>query len=140
MPLFTDDEYTDLDRRPGLDEAWKRLPPILHLDGIGVRWVGPLLELGHHFWLGRMNNLGRPVMNYGGWHILATAKPFFDNKGDAHPHAAKVFGRVVRRLTQSGEVAGPTGVAEHWAAWLAFQWVPLHRVVRALAERRGYDR
>ena len=55
MPIFQQSEYTDFSCRPGLDEAWERLPVVATFDGLGARWLGPLVDLGHEVWLGDLS-------------------------------------------------------------------------------------
>ena len=55
MPVFTDVEYTDFDQRPDFETAWRRLPVIATVGGIKVRWIGPLVDLGHDVWISEMS-------------------------------------------------------------------------------------
>lgn len=126
--------------RPCFDEAWERLPVVDRIGGLPVRWVGPLVDIGHDRWLGELaeaawGHLDGDTRWTG---LLEEAGEMLDPETRRiRPAFARAFAGAVDALAWAGTHAGPTGDPEHWAAWLAWEWAAVHERVKARAERRG---
>jgi hypothetical protein len=141
MPLFTDREYTEVEHLPSFEQAWDRLPVVLTIGGLGVRWVGPLVQLGHDRWLGDLSEAAYGYLLDCGWQEpLDEAGAPLDAEGRLRPAWALAFGEAARCLAFEGERAGPESDPERWAAWLAFELGGVHGLVRKRAEAEGWDR
>lgn len=141
MPVFTQQEYDDFDQRPGLDEAWDRLPVVRRIGGLGVRWLGPLVNLGHDRWMGDMADAAWGPLESCGWsEALDRGGPMLDARGRVRRDWALAFRDAVSRLAGAGEYAGPEGDEARWASWLCFEMAEPRAVVSASAAKRGWDR
>lgn len=141
MPLFTDLEYTEVEHLPSFDEAWDRLPVVLTIGEIGVRWLGPLVELGYDRWMGDLSEAAYGYLVDCGWRgPLDDAGRPLDDDGRLRPAWGTAFSEAVQCLTLEGERAGPESDPERWAAWLAFELAGVHGLVRLLAEAEGWER
>jgi hypothetical protein len=141
MPLFTELEYTELEHFPSLDQAWARLPVVMNIGGIGVRWAGPLVRLGHDRWLGDLAEAAYGYLEGCGWReSLSGAGLPLDGEGRLRPSWAAAFGEAARCLASEGERAGPESDPERWAAWLAFELAGVHGLIEARADAQGWDR
>ncbi len=141
MPLFADPEYTEPGCLPSLEQAWDRLPVVLTIGGIGVRWVGPLVRLGHDRWLGDLSEAAYGYLEDSGWReLLAEAGAPLDGAGRLRSAWAFAFGEAARCLALEGERAGPESSPERWAAWLAFESAGVHGLVKDMAEAARWER
>ncbi len=141
MPLFTDLEYTEPEQLPSFDQAWDRLPVALTIGGLGVRWVGPLVQLGYDRWLGDLSEAAYGYLQDCGWREpLDEAGAPLDPEGRLRPAWALAFAEAARCLALEGERAGPESDPERWAAWLAFELGGVHGLVKRRAEAEGWDR
>lgn len=141
MPIFTEDEYRHRRARPNLEEAWDRLPVVLQADQLEVRWLGPLVELGHDVWMAELSAAAWGPLEDCGWQdILAEAGDPRDDDGGIRPAWAEAFGRAARALAEAGGYAGPESCADRWASWLAFEMGDIRELVEARAAQRGWDR
>ena len=141
MPIFQQSEYTDFSCRPGLDEAWERLPVVATFDGLGARWLGPLVDLGHELWLGDLSQGAWGYLEGCGWQeALAECGPMLSPSGDIHAPWSEGFAEAVRLLVAAGEHAGPESRPDRWASWVAWAYTEPHDHVRGLAEANGWDR
>jgi hypothetical protein len=141
MPLFTVEEYEDFGSRPGMDEAWDRLPIVKRIGGIGLRWLGPLVELGHDRWMGDLADAAYGHLESCGWqHALDQGGAMLDARGRVRPQWAAAFCDAATRLAEGGSYAGPEGDASRWAAWMAFEFSEPHQWLSAAAAKRGWDR
>lgn len=135
MPVFSDREYRDFDERPSLEEAWRRLPVLCHIDGLAIRWIGPLVELGHDVWLADMAEAAWGHLEDCGWQeTLAEAGEAQTPKGTFSPAWARALGMAARRLAEDGARAGPESDAEAWAAWICFEISAPRAAIARLAE------
>jgi len=138
MPIFTESEYRDFDQRPSLDEAWSRLPVLCRIDGLAIRWVGPLVDLGLDPWLADMAEGAWGHLEDCGWQeILEGSSDVLAADGSFHPAWARAFGEAARTLAEAGEYAGPESDPEAWAAWLCFELAKPRAVIERLAEEQG---
>jgi hypothetical protein len=141
VPIFTETEYRDHHRRPELREALERLPVVMRADHLEIRWLGPLVNLGHDHWVGELSNAAWGYLEDSGWQrMLAGAGPVLTPSGRVRPAWARAFGRAARALADAGGWAGPEGSPHHWASWLAFEMSEIHEVIRARATARGWNR
>lgn len=125
--------------RPRFDEAWERLPVVDRIGGLPIRWVGPLVSIGHDRWLGDLAEAAWGHLDGAtGWtERLEEAGEMLDpDTRRLRPEFARAFADAVDTLAWAGTQAGPTGDPEHWAAWLAWEWAPVHDRVARRAERR----
>ncbi len=140
MPVFTQDEYADFDARPTLDEAWDRLPVVCRVGGFGVRWLGPLVELGHDQWMGDLSEAAYGYLEGCGWReALSEGGEVLDSDGKLEQPWSTAFGAAARRLASQGEYSGPESDPERWASWLVFELAGIHGYVKARAEEKGWD-
>lgn len=141
MAVFTDEEYNDFDLRPDLDEALDRLPVVMRVDRLELRWLGPLVNLGHDVWMGELAGAAWGYLEHCGWQeILAEAGDPMGSGGRIRTAWAKEFGRATRALAEAGSYAGPEGSANRWASWLAFEMGDIREIVEARAKAKGWDR
>jgi hypothetical protein len=141
MAIFTQDEYRNFYERPSLEEAWDRLPVVMRADRLRVRWLGPLVNLGHDGWMGELANGAWGQLEDCGWQeILAEAGDPMGATGRVRTTWAKAFGRAARTLASNGSYAGPEGCPHRWASWLAFEMGDIRDIVEARAKARGWDR
>jgi hypothetical protein len=140
MAIFDMDEYENLAQRPDFDEAWDRLPVIRRIDGLRVRWLGPLVDLGHAGWIGELTAAAYGYLEDCGWSERLPEGSMVDARGRTRPAWAKVFAAAARDLAFEGSQAGPEGHDDRWASWLAFELAESHGVLRAVAEEKGWDR
>ena len=141
MPVFTETEYRNHAKRPELHEAWERLPVVVTIEGVKVRWVGPLVDLGHDVWLGDLSNAAWGYLECCGWaSVLREAGSMLNGDGEIRDEWATAFGRAARRLADEGSCAGPVSDPNRWGSWIAFAMSEPHRYVKALSERNGWER
>jgi len=141
MAIFTEDEYRDFYERPGLDKALDRLPVVMRVDRLEVKWLGPLVDLGHDVWMGELANGAWGHLEGCGWQrILAEAGDPMGSSGRVRTAWAKEFGRAARTLAENGSYAGPEGSAHRWASWLAFEMSDIREIVETRAKAKGWDR
>ncbi len=50
-----------------LDRDWSSLPVLTTLDGLALRWAGPLVDLGHDWWLSDMSQAAWGYLEFCGW-------------------------------------------------------------------------
>jgi hypothetical protein len=53
---------------------------------------------------------------------------------------SRSFKTAVNRLVEAGLHAGPESDPDRWASWLCFELHEPNKLIRAEAERRGWDR
>jgi hypothetical protein len=141
MPIFTQREYDDFDARPSFDEAWDRLPIVRRIAGLRVRWLGPLVNLGHDRWMGDLADAAWGHLEDCGWQTaMDAAEQMLDKRGRVRPKWAAAFRDAVERLAEGGGYAGPEGDADRWASWVCFEMAEPHAVIEAMAVKRGWDR
>lgn len=139
MAVFTEQEYAE--DRPSLDDAWDRLPVVRRIAGLRVRWLGPLVDLGHDRWMGDLADAAWGVLESSGWQdALDEGGPMLDGRGRVRPKWATAFRDAVNRLADGGSYAGPEGDADRWASWVCFEMAEPHEVIKRMAEKRGWDR
>ena len=143
-PLFTDAEYSDWERRPCLDEAWERLPVVRKIAGFEIRYIGPLIELGYDEWMGDLSagaygHLLQPVYWYPPWTRFIPEVPMLDRTGRVRADWSRGFRRAVEHLVRAAEEAGEETNPDRWASWLCFELHEPGALIRAEAERRGWD-
>ena len=135
MPVFGREEY-EFGNRPSLEEAYARLPVLARWDGLRVRWIGPLVDLGFDGWIEEVGQ--------GAWVVAPNWADAFDACGplcgpSGRPRRAwtKVFGEVVRDLARMGGDAGFEGDPERVASIIAFTLAESHDLLRRRAVQRG---
>ena len=139
-PIFTDDEYEDFDQRPDLNAAWDRLPVVRRIAGFGVRYLGPLVDLGLDTWLGEMSQGAYGYLEDSGWMNALPEGPMLDGAGRVRTSWSRSFKVAVDRLAEAGTNAGPESDPDRWASWLCFELAEPCEVLGAQAKFRGWDR
>lgn len=115
-------------------EACERLPVVLTLDGVPVRWIGDLIDQGYGADIGMMSEAAWGYLEDSGWQeALEGAGPLHDEHGQIRPTYAKAFSEAVYRLSGAGRHAGPASGVAMWAAWLANTMAATHDVVKEAA-------
>ncbi len=140
MAIFEDEEYEGSEQHLSLDEAWDRLPVIRRVDGLRVRWLGPLVDLGHGGWIGALSAAAYGYLEDCGWSERLPEGQMLDGRGRTRRAWASAFGEAARDLAFEGSHAGPEGHADRWASWLAFELAESHDVLREVALMKGWDR
>lgn len=141
MSIFTQLEYDDFDARPSLDDAWNRLPIVRRLGGLGIRWLGPFVNLGHDQWMGELAGAAWGHLEGCGWQeLLRSAGAMLDGRGRVRTTWSADLRDAVYRLSEDGARTGPEGDPDRWASWVCFEMAEPHQYIRALAEKRGWDR
>lgn len=141
MPIFTQDEYDDSNARPSLDEAWRRLPVVRRVAGLRVRWLGPLVDLGHERWIGDLSQAAWGYLEGCGWQrAMEDAGPMLDGRGRVRARWAAGLTDAVERLAAEGERTGPEGDRDRWASWVCLEMAEPSAVIQAAAIKRGWDR
>ena len=139
MPIFTDDEYRKLAQRPGLEEAWQRLPVVATVDEVDLRWIGPLVDLGHDQWLGDLAQAAWGYLEDCGWHAaLAEGGEMLDDDGAIRSEWASAFGRAARRIAEAGTRSGPENDLGRWGSWIAAEMSAPRAYVQGIAEAKGW--
>lgn len=135
-PVFSDEEYEA--RELEFHEAYDRLPIVLMVDELGIRWLGPLVDLALDGVLGDLEAAAYGYLEDCGWrgHLegLRAGETQFT------PEYATAFGRAARALAEAGENAGPDPDPEVWASWLAFHLSGIASLIRGRATAAGWDR
>jgi hypothetical protein len=144
-PLFGEEEYSDWEARPDLNEAWRRLPIVRLLGGFKIRYLGPLIDLGHDVWLSDLSTaaygyLLQPDWYYRPWTEFIPEGPLLYPTGHPRSEWSRDFRQAVEHLVRAAEVAGPEPDPERWASWLCFELHEPNKLIRAEAERRGWGR
>ncbi len=137
-PLFTDEEYDDWDARPTLREAWDRLPVVRTIAGFKIRWLGPLVELGYDEWLEDIATEAWEHLEHTGWADLLPEGPLLDRRGRVRADWSRAFKRAVDRLVAAAFMSLETD-PDRWASWGCYTLHEPNRLLRAEAERRGWD-
>ena len=141
QPLFTDAEYSDWELRPGLDEAWERLPVVRKIAGFKIRYLGPLIDLGYDGWL---EEVSTAADGYFGWDRLLPEGPMLDSRGRIRADWSRAFksavGKLVWEAQLDGQLEGPIWGPDDWATWLCHTLHKPKKLIRAKAERSGWDR
>ena len=140
MPIFTDREYRNPHSRPDLQHAWDRLPIVRRLAGLKIRWLGPLVDLGHDVWLSDLSD--------GAWGYLGEtwaehfegAGPMLGTTGRVRPEWSKALRAAVDDLVYAGETAGPEQDPHLWASWVCFELSEPRAFLEGIARARGWDR
>lgn len=123
-------------RPPLLEDACARLPVLLTLDGVPVRWLGPLVNGRQCAAVSEMSNAAWGHLASCGWEAeLEGAGELFDAEGEVRPAFARAFAEAARALADEGAMAGPESSVELWAAWLGFELAATHGTLKALAHR-----
>lgn len=139
MSLFTDAEYRHFDQRPSLEEAWRRLPVVLRLEGLDLRWLAPLVDLGHDQWLGELSQGAWGYLEACGWQQLYDeAGALLTARGKIRKPWARSFAAATQRLAAEGAYAGPERCPHRWASWIAFSHSEPRAHLQALAEQAGW--
>ena len=139
MSLFTDDEYRKFSMRPALDEAWERLPIITTVNGVGLRWIGPLVDLGHDQWLGELAQAAWGYLEDCGWHeALAEGGDMLDGDGSIRTEWSSAFGRAARSIAEAGACSGPENDLDRWGSWIAAEMSAPRAYVEGIAETKGW--
>ncbi len=143
-PLFTDQEYENWDARPTLNEAWERLPVVRKIAGFKIRWIGPLIELGYD-WVsdlsaGAYGYLLQPDWWYAPWTNFLPDGPMLDRTGRIRADWSRGFRQAVEHLVRAADGPGPETDPDRWASWLCFELSEPSTLIRAEAERQGWDR
>jgi hypothetical protein len=137
MPVFTDEEIHDHDKRPTLSEALSRLPVLLTVDGLRIRDLDPLVDVGHDAWLEELEQGAWLAREEWGWDELLDDGDLLDGEGRIRPVWAEGFGRAVRSLASYCESAGPESDPHLWASWVFHTRAVPHRYLRLLAKEAG---
>ncbi|MDP6933398.1 MAG: hypothetical protein QGG40_10810 [Myxococcota bacterium] len=116
-------------------EAWRRLPVQLEIRGLGVRWLGPLVDVGHEAWLDDMSQAAWGYLEFCGWAELLPDEPFLVPRGEVSPGWIDGLWAAAERLARQGSGAGPEGDMERWLSWVCFAISEPRAHVRRLAER-----
>ena len=141
MPIFKQREYDDFDARPSFDKAWDRLPIVRRIAGLRVRWLGPLVDLGHDRWIGELSDAAWGTLEGCGWQrAIDGAGEMVDRRGRVRAKWAAAFRDAVERLAEEGGYAGPEGDEDRWASWVCFEMAEPRAVIQATAVKRGWDR
>lgn len=141
MALFSKSEYRNRTDRLSVRDAWGRLPVVVTIDGIQVKWVGPMICLGQDVWLGDMSNAAWGYLAFCGWsELLEEVGPMLGSEGDIRAEWASAFGQAARRLAEEGLRSGPENNPDCWGSWIAFAISEPHQYVRTRAEANGWDR
>ena len=139
MPIFRPHEYKH--DRPTLRDAWDRLPVVVTISGLEIRWLGPLVDLGHDVWLGEMSEGAWGFLEGSGWQeVLAEGGPMLTDAGRLRAPWKAAFAEAVRLLAAGGEYAGPESCPHRWASWVAFAHSEPRAYVAERAEAKGWDR
>lgn len=112
MPIFKQREYDDFDARPSFDKAWGRLPIVRRIAGLRVRWLGPLVNLGHDRWIGELSGAAWGTLEGCGWQAaMDGAGEMVDKRGRVRPKwAAAVV--PTRTVTAAPETMTPQRATE----------------------------
>lgn len=139
MPLFTAEEYKSRRARPHFEDAYPRLPVLARWDGLRVRWIGPLIELGFERWADELYEAAYGVLaDECGWAgNFEDCGPMRGSGGGLRCRWTKAFGAAARELAIAGGQAGFEGNPERVASWLAFNLADTHDLLRERAKRRG---
>lgn len=135
-PLFTQREYQRRDLK--FHDAYARLPIVQRVDGLGIRWFGPLVELALDTYMEELEAAAYGYIEDCGWQTELEDARMVNGAFTAEYEAA--FGRAARALAEAGERAGPDPDPEVWASWLAFTLASPHQAIRDAAVARGWDR
>lgn len=139
MPIFRPEEYTD--DRPTLDDGWDRLPIIRRVAGLKLRWIGPLVAVGHDDWAGELSEAAWGHLEGCGWQAAYDAGgDMLDKGGRIRPVWSTALRTAADRLASAGEYSGPEGDIQRWASWLCYEMTEPHDVLLAAATKRGWDR
>jgi hypothetical protein len=112
-------------------EAWTCLPVVLDIKGLSVRWLGPLVDIGHDRWLGSMSQAAWGHLEDCGWADLLPNEGFLRAGKVAPAWVEGLFSAAVS-LSLAGVRAGPECDPEIWVSWLCFEISEPHRYLRAL--------
>lgn len=119
MPVFTTEEYESRRERPSFEEAYDRLPVIARWDGLRVRWIGPLIDLGYEEWADELGTAAWGVLEDCGWmQRFDECGPLLSPCGKVRRTWTKAFGQAARRLAEEGAYSGFEGDPERVASWL----------------------
>lgn len=119
-----------------LEDACASLPVLLTLNGIDVRWIGPLVEHPRHAsGVGAMSDAGwGHLASSSGWEEhLEDAGALYDENGEVRDAFATAFAEAARELAEAGSMEGPESNVELWAAWLGFELSATHDTLKRLA-------
>ncbi|TVQ89547.1 MAG: hypothetical protein EA397_15020 [Deltaproteobacteria bacterium] len=115
--------------------ACERLPVVLTLQGIPIRWLGPLVSAGYEADLELMSQAAWGYLEDCGWQEpLQDAGPLFDEDGEIRPAYARAFADAAERLAAAGGHAGPESEMIVWGAWLGTNLAQTCAVIRARTE------
>ncbi len=113
------------------EDYFLRLPVLKRCDGLGLRWLGHVVESPHAPWVGDLSNAAWGYLQDCGWlSILQAGGPMRNADGNIRTTWRKALARAARRLAEEGERAGPSGDPEVWASWIAFEMSEPHRWIR----------
>jgi hypothetical protein len=139
MPIFRKREYAD--DPPSFNEAWDRLPVVRRIGGLRVRWLGPLVDLGHDRWMGELSGAAWGFGESCGWQAaLERGGAMLTPGGRVRPQWAAAFRDAVQRLADMGGYSGPEGDEDRWASWLCYEMAEPRAVIQASAAKRGWER
>ncbi len=115
-----------------LDRDWAALPVLATIDGLGLRWAGPLLDQGHEMWLSDMGQAAWGYLEGCGWSDLMPEGRALDADGHLKKEWGLQLAKVARRLAEEGTHAGPESDPERWLAWLCVEMSEPRQWVREL--------
>ena len=134
MPQSTQTKPHTLHRGLSLREAWSRLPVLFKIEENSVRWIGPLVDIGHEQWLSDMSEAAWGYLECCGWAELLPDEPFLMPRGGISKAWKEGLHAAANRLAIEGGYAGPESDAEYWLSWLCFAIGEPNDYVRGLAE------
>ncbi len=134
MPQSAHPESPTLHRGLSLQEAWSRLPVLFYIEGDSVRWLGPLVDIGHEQWLSDMSEAAWGYLECCGWAELLPDEPFLKPGGVISTAWREGLHAAAHRLAIEGCHAGPESNPEYWLSWICFAIGETHDYVRGLAE------
>jgi hypothetical protein len=141
MPIFSEHEYLTFEDRPSLDEAWDRLPVVKRIAGLRIRWLGPLVNLGHDGWIEDLSGAAWGQLTDCGWEqAMDQSGPMMDKRGRVRRRWAAALHKAVELLAEAGGCEGPEGDSDRWASWVCYELSEPRAVIQAAATRRGWDR
>jgi hypothetical protein len=117
-----------------LSQAWSRLPILFEIEGLGVRWLGPLVDNGHEQWLGDMSEAAWGYLEFCGWAELVPETPLLNARGEISEAWTRGLHAAAHRLADEGSRAGPESNVEYWLSWLCFALGEPNDYVRELVK------
>jgi len=115
-----------------LDRDWASLPVLATIDGLGLRWAGPLVDRGHEMWLSDMGQAAWGYLEGCGWSEMMPEGGALNADGHLKKEWGVQLAKVARTLAEEGTHAGPESDPERWLAWLCVEMSEPRQLVRVL--------